>query len=106
MKKISFLTPGDAEFGFGLAGMSQFVCEKDQAEDRMKKIMSEADMGLIIIDERMMNGIDEGKMRETEQRWGGIFLVLPSPVKPAAEIDDYAVRLIRRAIGYHVRLKL
>lgn len=106
MKKMAFLTPGDAEFGFGLAGMSQYTVKQDEAEDRMKKIMSEADTGLIIIDERMTKGIEEGKMREAEERWSGIVLVLPSPIKPSAEVEDYAVRLIRRAIGYHVRLKL
>jgi len=36
----------------------------------------------------------------------GILLVLPSPVKPPAEVEDYAARLIRRAIGYHVRIKM
>jgi hypothetical protein len=32
--------------------------------------------------------------------------VLPSPERAVEEIEDYASRLIRRAIGYHVRLKI
>ena len=36
----------------------------------------------------------------------GILLVLPSPEKLPAEVEDYAARLIRRAIGYHVRLNV
>ncbi len=106
MKKIAFLTPADAEFGFGLAGVSQYIAEQEDAEDGLEKIISQADAGLIVIDERMIRAIDENKVRAAEERWGGIILVLPSPVKPPAEVEDYAIRLIRRAIGYHVRLSL
>ncbi len=106
MKKIAFITPEDAEFGFGLAGMSQYVVGPKDVEDLLERIMSEADTGLVIIDERMTRGMDDGRIRELEDRWHGILLVLPSPVKPAAEVEDYAARLIRKAIGYHVRLNL
>lgn len=106
MRKIEFITPMDAEFGFGLAGMSQYAARQEDAEDLLEKIMSGPDAGLVIIDERMTRGIDDERMREIEDRWRGILLVLPSPVKPPAEVEDYAARLIRKAIGYHVRLKL
>jgi V/A-type H+-transporting ATPase subunit F len=41
-----------------------------------------------------------------EHGWAGILLVLPSPEKLPAEVEDYAARMIRRAIGYHVRLNV
>ena len=47
-----------------------------------------------------------GLLRELEQAWNGVLLVLPSPEKPPAEVEDYAARLIRKAIGYHVRLNV
>jgi vacuolar-type H+-ATPase subunit F/Vma7 len=106
LKEIAFITPEDAEFGFGLAGMTQYVARQEDAEGLLEKIMSEPDAGLVIIDERMTRDIDDERMREIEDRWHGILLVLPSPVKPTAEVEDYAARLIRKAIGYHVRLKL
>ncbi len=106
MKKIAFLTPADAEFGFSLAGVYQYIAGLEEAEDGLEKIISQEDAGLIVMDERMIKAVDENKMRATEERWGGIILVLPSPVKPPAEVEDYALRLIRRAIGYHVRLSL
>jgi vacuolar-type H+-ATPase subunit F/Vma7 len=106
LKKVAFITPEDARFGFGLAGMPQYIAGQEEAEVRLKEIMAESETGLIIIDERIIKGIDAEEMREMEERWHGILLVLPSPVKPADQVEDYAVRLIRRAIGYHVRLKL
>jgi V/A-type H+-transporting ATPase subunit F len=72
----------------------------------LKKTMAEPETGLIIIDERLVTGMPEERLRELEQGWNGILLVLPSPVKPPAEVEDYAARLIRRAIGYHVRLNV
>jgi V/A-type H+-transporting ATPase subunit F len=80
--------------------------ERPAADETLKKTMAEPETGLIIIDERLVTGMPEERLRELEQGWNGILLVLPSPVKPPAEVEDYAARLIRRAIGYHVRLKI
>ncbi len=112
MKKISFITPSDVENGFGLTGISQTVAQPDGMEETLMAILADTDTGLVIVDERLLgNGSDSGglseeRLRELEQHWPGILLVLPSPEKPPAEVEDYAARLIRRAIGYHVRLKL
>ena len=106
MKKIAFITPADADLGFSLAGVPQRTVEESDAGALLKEIMAGPDNGLIVIDERLLQGIAEEHVRELEKGWGGILLVMPSPVKPPAETEDYAARLIRRAIGYHVRLKL
>ena len=106
MKKIAFITPPDASYGFSLSGVPQHVVKSSDAEGTLKKTMAEPDTGLVIIDERLLQGMPEERLRELERGWHGILLVLPSPVKPPSEAEDYATRLIRRAIGYHVRLKL
>ncbi len=111
MKKIAFITPPDVKYGFSLGGVPQIVVST-MSEELLVKTMDETENGLVIIDERLMNGGRDGegpseeRIREMEQRWQGILLVLPSPEKPPAEEEDYAARLIRRAIGYHVRLKV
>jgi vacuolar-type H+-ATPase subunit F/Vma7 len=107
MKKIVFMTPHDVEYGFSLSGVPQTVVETADAEAALKQTMAEPDVGLAIIDERLLKDLLDEDVRELERTWqGGILLVLPSPEKPPAEVEDYAARLIRRAIGYHVRLKL
>jgi vacuolar-type H+-ATPase subunit F/Vma7 len=106
MKKVAFITPSDALYGFSLTGISQIVGEAGDTEDLITKTKAGQDVGLIIIDERMLNGMTEERLREMEQAWRGILLVLPSPIKPPPEVEDYAARMIRRAIGYHVRLKI
>ncbi len=112
MKKIVFITPRDAEYGFSLTGVPQYAVEAKAFEETLHRIMEEPENGLVIIDERLVGdgrepgGAFEDRMRELERAWHGILLVLPSPVKPPVEVEDYAARLIRRAIGYHVRLKV
>lgn len=105
MKKIVIITPSDAEFGFGLAGVEHCIATEQEIEELLGTKTAEPDTGLIILDERLIHAIDEQKLRALEERWHGLILALPSPRKPTLEIEDYAVRLIRRAIGYHVRLK-
>jgi len=106
MKNIAFITVQDAEFGFNLTGTDQYVSDEKNMLALLKNIMLKTDTGLIIIDERLINSHNEDKLREAERVWNGVLIVLPSPEQPKAEIDDYASRLIRRAIGYHVRLHI
>ncbi len=106
MKRVVFITPPDAEYGFKLTGVSHYVTGEKDAEITVRKIIREPDTGLVIIDEKLIKGIAEEKLKEIEKSWHGILVVLPSPERPDVELEDYAARLIRRAIGYHVRLKL
>lgn len=106
MNRIVFITPHDAKYGFMLTGVSQYIVSKEDLIDTLKIMLQEQNTGLIIIDERLLNEETFEYIREVEQKWHGILLVLPAPVQPTIEIEDYAARLIRRAIGYHVRLKI
>ena len=106
MKKIAFITPKDTEFGFLLAGVNQYVAGKEDFIPVLKSILPDPDNVLVIVDERLVRDGNEERMREIEHAWDGILIVLPSPERAVEEIEDYASRLIRRAIGYHVRLKI
>ncbi len=106
MKRIVFVSVSDAEYGFRLTGVAHQIAKEEETEDALKKLMADPETGLVVVDERLIQGIPESRLREMEKRWYGMLLVLPAPEKFAAGIEDYAMRLIKRAIGYHVRLKL
>lgn len=105
MKKIVFITPRDAEYGFSLAGVTHHVIAGDDAEGYLRKTLEEEDTGLVVMDERLIRGINDERLREMEERWYGVLLVLPAPKKAGITAEDYALRLIRKAIGYYVRLR-
>lgn len=106
MKKIVFITPPDARHGFTLAGAIQHTARPEEAEALLLQVMAEPDTGVVVIDERLVQGMEEERLREMERRWYGILIILPAPERVGEEIEDYALRLIKRAIGYHVRLQL
>lgn len=105
MKGIVFITPPDARYGFSLSGIPQYVVTPAEAEALLLQVMADPESGVVVIDERLVAEIGEERFREMERRWYGILIPLPAPEK-GIETEDYALRLIRRAIGYHVRLQL
>jgi vacuolar-type H+-ATPase subunit F/Vma7 len=106
MKKIVFITPREARYGFSLCGVTQDVVAPEEAEAAILRAMGDPDIGVVIIDERLIEAVGDERFREMEKRWFGILLVLPSPEWGGEPEEDYAQRMIRRAIGYHVRLNV
>ncbi len=106
MKKVTFITPEDAEYGFRLAGAEHLVIGEGDLEETLRTVMANEETGLVVVDDRLARGMNETRLREMEKRWYGILIILPAPEKAGVEIEDYAIRLIKRAIGYHVKVKL
>lgn len=104
MKQIVFITTADARHGFGIAGARQYTSGPAEAEQTLLRVMADPESGVIAIDERLLVGIEDKHFRELERRWFGILLVLPAPEKMKIKAEDYAMRLVRQAIGYHVRI--
>ncbi len=104
MKRIVFLTPPEARYGFSLAGVVQVTAEKPEAEARLRELLEDSETGVVVIDERLREQIPAKRMQDIERRWPGLLVVLPAPEKAETLEEDYIMRLVRRAIGYQVRL--
>lgn len=107
MKRVVFITPPDARPGFSMGGAVHHAATPAEVEPLLRRVLADPDTGVVVVvDERLLPGIDEERFREMERRWFGILLTLPAPQRRAVEgEEDYVQRLIRRAIGYHVRLQ-
>ena len=104
MKKIIVITPPDAVHGFALAGVGQLIRAPDELEATLIDLLQDAETGVVVIDERLITGAAQRRIAGIERRWPGLVVVLPAPGKPQRPEEDYVLRLIRRAIGYQVRL--
>jgi len=105
MTRIIFITPEETPYGFAIAGFEQLLTDATLAEERLMLASAESDVGVIIIDERLLEQIEEEKLRQLHEKWPGILLVLPTPAGVVPVEEDYLQRLIRRALGYHVRIR-
>jgi len=103
VKKIVFVTPPDAQYGFNLAGIDQVVTERDGVPRAFLDVIGDPEVGMVAIDERLLGTAAQQQAEQT--KWPGIIAVLPAPEK-AAPAEDYAMQVIRRAVGYQVRLNL
>ena len=106
MKRIVFITPHDARYGFSLTGVRQLVAGPETLERTVLELFDDLEIGVVAIDERLIQGPSQDRLRQLEQRWPGLLIVLPAPQAAETIEEDYAMRLIRRAIGYQVRLGL
>jgi len=104
MKRIVFLTPPDARYGFGMARAGQRITEKNEVGAVLEEVAADAEVGLIILDERLYRGIDQEMLAQFEKRASCLLIILPAPAEGERLAADYALDLISRAIGYQVRL--
>lgn len=105
MKEIVFITPADVRYGFAAAGVRQRVTRPEQALAELRAVLADPDTALAVLDERLVEAVGEKELAQLEACWKGILLVMPAPEKTEAEGEDYIRRLIRRALGYQVRLE-
>ena len=105
-KRIIFFTTQDALYGFSLAGIEQHVCTSEELETLLDRFVEKPEYGLFVIDERLVTENIDNRMRELERGLDLVFVIMPPPLKMEAKREDYALRLLRKAIGYHIQLNI
>jgi len=103
MKEIVVISTEDAALGFAMIGLRQMAATVNDVAGLLKLLVEDSDIGLIILDERLLEGVEEEALQWIERNWQGVLTVLPAPQLANVEAD-YVNRLVTRAIGYQVRL--
>ncbi|HBO83768.1 MAG: hypothetical protein A2073_03275 [Deltaproteobacteria bacterium GWC2_42_11] len=109
MSKLLIITYPDASLGFSLAGVE--VREAKEGEDitpLLQNIISGGEYGLLAVEENLLSKVPEGILKRI--RKAGIPVIVPIDTPKSwygeAEMESsYVVRLIRKAIGYQVKIK-
>ena len=104
MKQVVVMTPPDARHGFALTGVRQRTLLPEQLPADLEALLDDPRVGLVVVDERLAAGAMQASLRDMERRWPGVVVMLPAPREGARVEEDYVLRLIRRALGYQVRL--
>ena len=105
MKEILFLTTQDSAPGFALTGVRQQKLKEGDAWGAIQKACADPELGVIAADTRLLEKLDQVRLRELIDRWAGVFVTLPAPASKRKTPSDELQRLVQRALGYHVRLQ-
>jgi vacuolar-type H+-ATPase subunit F/Vma7 len=105
MKEILFLTPEDSAPGFAITGVHQQILTPGEAWLTIQQACANAEIGVVAVDTRLLEKLDQVRLRELTERWTGVLVTLPAPAGRRAPPSDELQRLVQRALGYHVRLQ-
>lgn len=106
MKKIVAATPSDTSSGFGLAGIRQIVTCASELGELVQLLALDPATGVVMVDERLIGNAAQETLAAIDRQWPGLVVVLPAPAVAPPQEEDYALRMVRRAIGYQVRLNV
>lgn len=98
--------PGDG-LGFRLAGAQvEEVAEQDVAE-RFKALVAEPGLGVLAVEGELLQHVPEALLERAGRE--GIPVLLPFSFprrwQEAGRGEQYVATLVRRAIGYHVKIQ-
>jgi vacuolar-type H+-ATPase subunit F/Vma7 len=93
--------------GFALAGVPSLPAgDAAEAATLLEGIAGQPEIGVVLVEESLYDGLPEETRRSFERF--ALPLVIPFPGPPqvkALDVEARLVELLRRAIGYRVRLR-
>jgi V/A-type H+-transporting ATPase subunit F len=102
------VTDSETADGFRLAGVEVLVSRGGEETSRLVEgVMEKRECGLLLMKEELMEGLAESLRRRLEK--AGVPLLVPLPLDMNWWREqrgmEYLLRLIRRSIGYHLRIR-
>lgn len=93
--------------GFALAGVPVFEArDGTDAAKQIERLIDDQDAGVVIIDEPLYRDIPEEIQRSFQRAALPVVIPVPGPDwTTETSAHDYIVEILRRAIGYRVRLQ-
>ncbi|OGV97027.1 MAG: hypothetical protein A2Z59_05975 [Nitrospinae bacterium RIFCSPLOWO2_02_39_17] len=108
MSKIIVITYPDMAVGYRFAGVEVIeVAREDNFAEVMNKVMEREDLGVIAIEDTILNSLSEPFIKRIGKMAMPVIVPISTPVKWKSEkvVESYIARLIRRAIGYQIKIK-
>lgn len=108
MARLLVITDPDTALGFRLAGVEvSEVTSKEEAAERLLAVLTAKEPGIVIYNEEYRAALTEKILVALDDSVSPVFFAIPvSLAQRAGEPrEEYLARLIRRAIGYQLRIK-
>ena len=107
MAEIIVLTTPDNETGFRLAGFSTMTISVEQATTALDNLSKEGKYGLVCIEELLYVNVKKEIVDRIRKKGLPVIMPLhiPNTFNESGTREGHIARLIRRTIGYQVKLK-
>lgn len=111
MLKVLAISEQELARGFALAGIETWtVSDAKQASQALSKIISDGQYGIVIMDEKLSSELDKQVTAALSKSNNPLLVSIPAELRwrdtERLPQDDYVARLIRRAVGYQLNIKL
>lgn len=108
MSKFLVITYPDTSLGFSLAGIESLQFKDgENIAPILQNIIDSGEYGLLAIEEAFLTNLPDEVLKRLKK--AGIPVIVPIDTPRSwqgkAETESYIVRLIRKAIGYQIKIK-
>ena len=105
--RVAVVSDSTVALGFRLAGLRPHVVgSKEAADSLLSRMREDPQWGVILVQENLMPELAAGGGRRAG---AGLPVVVPFPApslgRAPGEAEAYVAELLRRAVGYRVRLR-
>ena len=108
MSKLLVITYPDTSLGFSLAGVEvKDVSEGEDITAILQGIVEKGEYGLLAVEEKLLSEVDGGILKRIRKTGIPVIVPIDTPKswQTEEEMESHIARLIRRAIGYQVKIK-
>jgi V/A-type H+/Na+-transporting ATPase subunit F len=108
MARVVVVTDPETAMGFRLAGIEVLVCRKeDEAQHHLSEFLEKKESGIVMFDESYLSVLPERFLRRLEGSLQPVFVPIPhiQSWREGEKKEEYLARLLRRVIGYQIKIK-
>jgi V/A-type H+-transporting ATPase subunit F len=93
--------------GFRLAGVTVEEIGKEDAAERFRALLADPSLGVLAVEEELLEQVPQALLEKIGREGVPVLLpfAFPRLWKEAGRGEEYVAALIRRAIGYHVKIQ-
>ena len=105
--RVRVLASPGAAAGFRLAGLTvDEVPDPRAAGQRLELVAAQPDLGILLVEQALLDAVPDSLRRAAQRRAVPILVPIPKPAWGSAKSDaeGFILELLRRSIGYRVRL--
>jgi V/A-type H+-transporting ATPase subunit F len=108
MARLLVLTDPETALGFRLAGIETFSArEAKEAHGLILELLEKREEGVVIINEDFLPSFPEKVQKRIEESLQPVFVPVPhvESWREGEKKEEYLVRLLRRVMGYQIKIK-